>query len=270
MKEVKLIAIGIFTSVATLAQAQETHHEYATIDSTKKPPVSADGFKMNFKADGSSWAKINFTGQLWLTDNQNNPGSLVNGVSTANSYQVALRRARLSVSSQITDKVFLYANIASDGISSLTGGRSLPLQFIDLTAEYKLVGKYLSLGGGLTGWTGLSRYANPGIGTMLGADFPLYQAATNNITDNLGRTPGIYAKGKISKIDYRVSVNIPYPATSGIVNITPSATVSQQLTLILNLTLQDLQQIKSNHKYRVILNINSLKKSLMKLSIPGV
>jgi len=212
---------------SVFAQDQQGGSILDTTKKVSKSPISKDGFKLNFKEDGSTWVKVNLTAQIWATDNQNNPGSTVNGVATPNSFQVAARRARISISSQVTDKVFVYANIASDGISSLAAGRSLPLQLIDFTAEYKIWGKHLSLGGGLSGWSGLSRYANPGIGTMLGADFPLYQAATNNVTDNLGRSPGIFAKGVFGKLDYRLSVNIPYPTTNtAFTNTTTVATAN--------------------------------------------
>jgi hypothetical protein len=221
-------AIAI-TSMVQGAYAQDDHHDQHGIvaDTTKKvsKPINKEGFKINFNEDGSNYARINFTSQLWLTDNQNNPGSLVNGVPTSNSYQAALRRTRLTVSSQLTDKVFIFGQIGSDGISSLTGGRSVPLQFLDMTVEYKLIGKWLSLGGGLSGWDGLSRYSNPSVPSILGLDMPLYQQATVNITDNTVRMPGIFAKGKLGKLDYRVAVNIPYPTTTNTA-LTQSVTVT--------------------------------------------
>jgi hypothetical protein len=217
MKKSKFIYAGIASMlIAGTAFAQQNTDN---ADTTKKVakvsgPLSKEGFKINFNEDGSNYAKINFTSQLWLTDNQNNPGTLVNGLPTHNSYQAALRRTRLTVSSQVTDKVFIFGQIGSDGISSLTGGRSVPLQFLDMTVEYKLIGKWLSLGGGLSGWDGLSRYSNPSVPSILGLDMPLYQQATVNITDNTVRMPGVFAKGKLGKLDYRVAVNIPYPTTT--------------------------------------------------------
>ena len=212
MKNIKFIYIGVaslFINRSALAQTQ--------IDSTKKSTkslISNDGIKVNFSEDGSTWAKINFAGQLWAIDNHNNPGSTVNGVTDNNSYQVALRRVRLRIQAQVTNKVFIYGQIASDGISSLTVGRSVPLQLIDMTVEYKLLGKYLSLGGGLSAWAGPSRYSTSSTPSILGLDIPSYQQTTSNITDNTARMPGLYAKGKLSKFDYRIAVNIPYPTTT--------------------------------------------------------
>lgn len=230
MKKSRLIYFGIASMlIGSNIIAQDDHHDHhgSVVDSTKKEtkPVNKDGFKINFNDDGTHYARINFTSQMWVMDNQNNPGSTVNGIATPNSYQVGLRRTRLTISSQVTDKVFIFGQIGSDGISPLTGGRSVPLQFLDMTVEYKLLGKYLSLGGGLSGWDGLSRYSNPSVPSILGLDMPLYQQATVNITDNTVRMPGLYAKGLIGKFDYRVAVNIPYPTTTSTV-VVQTATVT--------------------------------------------
>ncbi|HXD92934.1 MAG TPA: hypothetical protein VNX01_06945 [Bacteroidia bacterium] len=219
--------ICLFTLQGTYAQ--DNHHDQhgSAADTTKKisKPINKEGFKINFNEDGTHYARINFTSQLWLTDNQNNPGSTVNGVYTPYSYQAALRRTRLTVSSQVTDKVFIFGQIGSDGISSLNGGRNVPLQFLDMTVEYKLLGKWLTVGGGLSGWDGLARYSNPSVPSCLGLDMPLYQQATVNITDNTVRMPGIYAKGKLGKLDYRVAVDIPYATTTNTV-IVQTATIN--------------------------------------------
>jgi hypothetical protein len=208
--------VGAFMAQGALAQ-DDHHDQHGSVADTTvkmKAPIG-DGFKFNFKEDGSTWARINFVGQLWVTGNQNNPGSFANNNQAVNnSYQVALRRTRVTLSAQVTDKVFIFGQIGSDGISSLTGGRSVPLQFLDMTVDYKLLGKWLTLGGGLSGWDGLARYSNPSVPSILGLDMPLYQQATSNITDNTVRMPGVYAKGKLGKLDYRVAVNIPYPTTT--------------------------------------------------------
>ena len=67
----------------------------------------------------------------------------------------------------------------------------------------------MSIGGGLTEWNGVSRYSSPSIGSILSLDAPLYQQATNDITDQFVRKYSIYAKGQIAKLDYRLAVSTP-------------------------------------------------------------
>ena len=224
----------IYSGIMSLVISGNLSAQNSTIivDTTKKEtnvsaPFSRDNLKLNLNEDGSHYIRLNFLGQLWLRDNWNNPGSALynagttsgaltatNGKLAPQTYDVGLRRVRVSISSQLSDRVFIYGQMASDGVSSLTGGRSVPLSFIDLFLDYKLLGKYLSVGGGLIGWDGLSRFSNAATTTILGLDAPLYQQATASITDQQARTPGIYAKGKLGKLDYRVAINIPYPTTT--------------------------------------------------------
>ncbi|MEO8760005.1 MAG: hypothetical protein ABI448_03885, partial [Bacteroidia bacterium] len=207
------IAIILIASANAFAQQNVTLNDTVKKGSSKGS-VLKNGLKFNLNEEGTNYVKINFVSQIWVMNNQNNPGSTLNGISTANSFQVGSRRTRLTISSQVTDKIFILGQISSDGISSLAGGRSVPLQFLDMTVEYKLAGKLLSLGAGLSGWDGLSRYSNPSVPSFLGLDLPSYQQATSNITDNTVRMPGIYAKGKLGKLDYRIAANIPYSSTA--------------------------------------------------------
>ena len=241
---IKRIKVDFFyVGFASILIGSNALAQNSIVDTTKKEisvsaPFSRDNFKFNLNEDGSHYVRLNFIGQLWLRDNWNNPGSALynagttsgaltatNGRLATQTYDVGLRRARVSISSQLSDRVFIYGQMASDGVSSLTGGRSLPLSFIDLFLDYKLLGNYLSVGGGLIGWDGLSRFSNAATTTILGLDAPLYQQATASITDQQARTPGIYAKGKLGKLDYRVAVNIPYPTTASTA-ITQSITVA--------------------------------------------
>ena len=61
----------------------------------------------------------------------------------------------------------------------------------------------------MTGWSGLARFASPSIATTMMYDAPLFEQATNDVTDQFLRKLGVYAKGKISKLDYRVAISKP-------------------------------------------------------------
>ncbi|MBK8887144.1 MAG: hypothetical protein IPN46_11600 [Saprospiraceae bacterium] len=66
------------------------------------------------------------------------------------------------------------------------------------------------VGIGLSGWSGLARFSSPSTSTIMGLDAPLFQQATNDVTDQFLRKLGVFAKGKFNKLDYRISITQPF------------------------------------------------------------
>lgn len=163
-----------------------------------------------FNREGTQYIKATFLNQIWARYNQSNPGTTLYGYPKANTFDIGLRRTRIQLFGQISDRIFFYTQIGQNNLS-YNSLRKQGLYFLDATSEYKIYGEHLSLGGGLTGWSGLSRYASPSVGTMLTTDAPLYQQATNDATDQFLRKLSIYAKGKIGKFDYRMTISDPMP-----------------------------------------------------------
>jgi hypothetical protein len=89
--------------------------------------------------------------------------------------------------------------------------------FHDVTADYAIVKKMLSIGMGLNGWNGPSRFSNTAVNSILVLDPPNFQEVTNDTYDVFVRRLGIYTKGKLGKLDYRISVGKPFviQTTSG-------------------------------------------------------
>ncbi len=175
--------------------------------------------KWNLSEDGSKYFKVTAYAQVWMRYTQVNPGSKINGYGVGNIYDIGIRRMRMQAYGQISDRVFLYTQFGTNnftGNSARFGGA----YFHDVVAEYKVHRDLISIGSGLTGWSGLSRYASPAIGSILTLDVPLYQQATNSTTDQFLRKLSIYAKGKISKLDYRIAVTNPMNAYNGSPNTT--------------------------------------------------
>lgn len=163
-------------------------------------------FKLN--EDGSQYVKATFLNQVWVRYNQNNPGTTIQGYPENETFDIGLRRTRIQLFGQLTDRVFFYTQFGTNNLS-YNGARKQGLFFHDAIGELKLVNEYLSLGAGLTGWSGLSRYASPSIGSILSLDAPLYQQATNDVSDQFVRKFSIYAKGKLGKVDYRFALTKP-------------------------------------------------------------
>lgn len=175
--------------------------------------------KWNLNTNGSQYFKFTLYNQVWLRFTDMDPGSKINGYAVNKMYDIGIRRLRAQAYGQISEHVFLYTQF---GMNNFTGNspRFSGSFFHDAVAEYKTWKDYISVGGGLTGWSGLSRYASPAIGSVLTLDVPLYQQATNSTTDQFLRKLSIYAKGKIAKLDYRIAISNPMNAVNGIPNTT--------------------------------------------------
>lgn len=164
--------------------------------------------KYNLNEDGSHFVKLTFLSQVWLRYNQSNPGSTVFGTPKESTIDIGLRRTRLQLYGQITDRVFFYTQFGQNNLA-FNSPRKQGLFFLDALGELKIIDTKLSLGGGLTAWGGPSRYASPSVGSILSMDAPLYQQATNDVTDQFLRKLSFYVKGKLGKLDYRVALTNP-------------------------------------------------------------
>ena len=187
---------------------------------TKPKPADKPMLRLNLSEDGKRFIQVTFLSQIWLRYNDSNPGTSVFGTAKPSTFDISLRRTRLQLFGQLTDRVFFYAQFGQNNFNYLSD-RKAGTFFHDVIGEYAVVPGHLSLGGGLTAWSGLSRYASPSVGTILSTDAPLYQQATNDATDQFLRKLSVYAKGKLGKLDYRVMLTNPLPIQTS--SIAPTA-----------------------------------------------
>ncbi len=173
------------------------------------PASLRDGLKTYLSPDSSTYLKLNFVSQIWLRYNESNPGTTVNGELAPSTGDVGLRRVRLVLSGQLTPRVFMFVQFGQNSFSYLSP-RKAGAFFHDVTTDYAVIKRALSLGVGLNGWNGPSRFANTGVTNILTLDVPLFQEATNDVNDQQVRRLGVYAKGKLGRLDYRVSVGKPF------------------------------------------------------------
>lgn len=158
--------------------------------------------------DGSQYLKFTMASQLWVRNTRLNPGSTINGYAKDRYSDIGIRRMRIQMFGQIADRVFIYTQIGENNFNFLSD-RKQGFFVHDAVGEYEAVRKKLSLGAGLTGWSGLARFASPSIGTLLGVDAPLFEQSTNDVTDQFLRKLSVYAKGKLGKVDYRLTMAHP-------------------------------------------------------------
>lgn len=164
--------------------------------------------KYNLNDKGDQFVKATFLNQIWVRSTQNNPGSTVDGYREDNTFDIGLRRTRIQLYGQLSSRVFFYTQFGTNNLT-YNGARKQGLFFLDGIGELNVIERHLSIGAGLTGWGGPSRYSSPSIGSILSLDAPLYQQATNDVTDQFLRKYSIYAKGKLGGFDYRLVLSKP-------------------------------------------------------------
>lgn len=213
-KHITILALLLIVSVAGFAQGE---------------------MKLKLNDDGSRYVKLVFTNQLWLRANQSNPGTSVLGVPQANTFDIGLRRTRLQLYGQPTDRMFFYMQFGMNNFNFLAangGNRKLQAFFHDALGEYIVFKNKntLKLGGGLTIMNGLSRFSQPSIGSIMTLDVPVFAQTTVDQTDEFSRKLSVYASGQIKRLDYRVALTDPFPiTTNGAAQpaIGPNATFAQ-------------------------------------------
>jgi Phosphate-selective porin O and P len=191
-----------------------------------KTKVKIPELKKNLNESGSQFIKASFVAQFWGRYNENNPGTLVDGYPQSTTSDIGLRRLRFNVFGQVTDRVAFHVQFGQNNFSYLSKQQTGSF-FHDALAEYKVFHKgYLTFGAGLTGYSGLLRYAAPSVGSILGVDAPLYQQVTNGINDQFLRKFSFYGKGQIAGFDYRIALVKPMSAINSLVAF-PSLNANQ-------------------------------------------
>jgi len=195
------------------------------------PAALKDGLKTYLTPDSSSFIKLDFTAQIWVRYNDNNPGTTVNGQLEAATYDVGLRRTRVVLSGQLTSRVFFFLQYGQNNMNYLSA-RKTGAFFHDVVGEYAVVKKKFNLGFGLHGWNGPARYSNSSISTLLVLDPPVFQETTNDANDQFVRKLGVYARGKLGKLDYRVSASKPFVTQTALIPIDPLSANSSYSKMI--------------------------------------
>lgn len=163
--------------------------------------------QLNLNESGSNYIKITGLFQGWVRSMDYNPGSQVLGYDKTAGTDLGIRRYRVQLYSQLTDKVFFYSQFGENNVNSISD-RKTGFFVHDAYGQYD-INKHISVGTGLSGWSGLSRFSSPSVGSILGIDAPLFLQTTNDVTDQFLRKFSIFAKGKFGKLDYRIALAQP-------------------------------------------------------------
>lgn len=225
MKKINSFLI-IACFITSLVNAQQ-------VDSVKKITHEKSGLKFNLNSDGSHYVQATFLNQTWLRFNESNDGTTLFNKNAPTTFDIGLRRTRIQLFGQITDRTFVYFQFGQNNFNntaaySTSGNRKIATFFHDALCEYKLTkGNQLKIGGGLTVLNGLSRFSQPSIGTIMTMDVPVFLQYSVDQIDQFDRRLSVYARGQLGKLDYRMYVSNPFPSNSNgsaSFNVTTAAT----------------------------------------------
>jgi hypothetical protein len=187
------------------------------------------GLKFNLDTTGNKYMRIIAWNQIWYRSSEMNPGSIINGEAASSSTDIGNRRLRMLLYAQISKRYLIVTHFGinnqtftNGGAAGTTGtggygqGKKPGLFFHDAWNEYAVVlpeaGKKfsLSIGGGLHYYMGLSRMTMASTLNFLAIDAPIFNWPLIDVSDQFARQPGIFAKGKFGKLEYRFSYNKPF------------------------------------------------------------
>jgi hypothetical protein len=154
------------------------------------------------------------TFQTWLRFTEMNPGSLVNNQLRTGMVDLSLRRYRFNVQGIAADRLRYRLVVGENNVNYYTY-RQFPISILEAYADYQ-VNRYLGIGIGKQGWTGLSRYAAPSASQPLALDIDFTAIPLVVVYDDILRRFGVYARGIVHRFDYRVSLSRPafFPAAT--------------------------------------------------------
>lgn len=164
--------------------------------------------QLNLNESGSNYLKFSGLVQAWVRNMDYNPGSTVFAYPKSSGADIGIRRYRIQIYGQLTDRVFFYSQFGENNFNSVSD-RKLGFFVHDAYGEYALDKTKISLGAGLSGWSGLARFCTSATSSVMGLDIPLFLETTNDVNDQFTRKLSVYAKGKLGKLDYRIALAQP-------------------------------------------------------------
>lgn len=158
--------------------------------------------QLNLNESGSNYIKLSGVVQGWVRNMEYNPGSTIYGYAKNSGTDIGIRRYRLILTSQVTDRVFFYSQFGENNFNNIAD-RKQGFFVHDAFADYAIDKTKLQLGTGLSGWSGLSRFSAASVTSIMGLDSPIFLQSTNDVNDQFLRKLSVFIKGKLGKVDYR-------------------------------------------------------------------
>lgn len=167
-------------------------------------PDYKGGLKIKFDEDGKKYLRLISWAQVQGIYNND-------ATTTSSKTSFNLRRVRILMFSQITDKFLLLTHFGLNSLNRATlhpvgKGDGAQLFFHGVWAQYSL-DKNHAIGGGLHYFNGISRLNNQSTLNMMTLDNNRQSWATIGLSDQFARHIGVFLKGKFGKLQYRIAIN---------------------------------------------------------------
>ena len=189
---------------------------FSTPAHAEDPAPQAAPFKvkpLSWKREGTAQSfRVILWGHLWGRIQQLNPDSTINGNPREVTANVVMRRARVILGGRPAKGVFIHSQWGVNN-QTQTSARNPQLFLHDFNIQYDDIEAF-NIGAGLHYFNGPSRMASLSTPRSLTLDSPIFSWVAVNRTDQAVRNYGIFAKGKISKVDYRIALNRPFAPTT--------------------------------------------------------
>lgn len=171
-----------------------------------------NGLRWNLNAEGDRYIRAITWAQVWTRVIENNPHTTVDGVDSPWTTDVGLRRVRLLLYGQVFPRVLILTHL---GINNQTFNNARKPGFFvhEAVVQFEAVKDVLSIGAGLHYQNGVSRMTSASTLNFLMMDAPIVNWPTIDGNDQFARNLGLYAKGQLSRLDYRLALNRPFTVT---------------------------------------------------------
>ncbi len=187
------------------------------------------GLKINLDTSGKKFIRFLTWHQVWIRNNENNPGSTINGEKSSSQWDMGLRRSRFLFYAQINPNFLILTHFGINNANQISGGAfgqgasgadgKKPQLFLhDAYLEHRIYKDAVFIGAGLHYWQGPSRLSGTSTLNFLAMDSPIFSWQNIDATDQFARQYGVYLKGKLLKnkrLDYRVAINFPFALAKG-------------------------------------------------------
>jgi hypothetical protein len=190
---------------------------FPSADSLRRMKPEDFELKVKFNESGSSYLKVNLWNQVWFRYTETNPGTAVYNDAKSGIFDIGLRRLRIQALTAVGGRVFFYIHFGMNNFNYISA-RKAGAFFHDATAEFAVVKKFLVVGGGLSGWSGLSRFTSPSTVTIMSLDAPIFEQSTVDINDQFSRRLSFHLKGQVKGFDYRIALSQPFAIQNVAVN----------------------------------------------------